>query len=159
MAKTTPCFAHSGLREILPRTGDSTHRPPCAQQRLRTLLPGVRSHEETVNHGSLMVIFQDYQFRLRNLAVLTRLEEIRRKRFEEDELVCKSFCCSGVKASFRKTQKQKLLQVTEKKRQCQYLGLRPRVFTRILTHISDCVLVCLLIIITVPRTTSSFVYS
>jgi hypothetical protein len=83
-----------------------------------------------VNHGSLMVIFQDYQFRLRNLAVLTRLEEIRRKRFEEDELVCKSFCCSGVKASFRKMQKQKLLQVTEKKRQCQYLGLRPRLYTR-----------------------------
>jgi hypothetical protein len=44
-----------------------------------------------MNHGSLLVIFQDYHYRKRNLAGLTRLEEIRRKRFEEDELVCKSF--------------------------------------------------------------------
>jgi hypothetical protein len=46
----------------------------------------------------------------------------------EIRLNSKSFCGSGVKASFRKTLKQKLLQVTEKKRQSQYLGLRPRLF-------------------------------
>ena len=46
----------------------------------------------------------------------------------EMKLIYKSFCSSGVKASFRKTLKQKLLQVTEKKRQSQYLGLRPRLF-------------------------------
>jgi hypothetical protein len=46
----------------------------------------------------------------------------------EIQLIYKSFCSSGVKASFRKTLKQKLLQVTEKKRQSQYLGLRPRLF-------------------------------
>ena len=74
----------------------------------------------------------------------------------EIRLIYKSFCGSGVKASFRKTLKQKLLQVTEKKRQSQYLGLRPRLFyhnhyvdlglrPRMFTHnhndTSDCVLV------------------
>jgi len=58
----------------------------------------------------------------------------------EMQLNFKSFCGSGVKASFRKTLKQKLLQVTEKKRQSQYLGLRPRLFFHNHNDTSDCVL-------------------
>jgi hypothetical protein len=39
-AKNAPCFAYYGLRNFVPRFWFPTLRPPCAQQRLLTLLPG-----------------------------------------------------------------------------------------------------------------------
>jgi hypothetical protein len=62
------------------------------------------------NHASQAVIFQDYHLIKRNIAGLTA--EFKKKKCRGMGFY-KSFCCSGVKASFRKTLIQKLLQSYE----------------------------------------------
>jgi hypothetical protein len=63
-----------------------------------------------VNHASQAVIFQDYHSIKRKVAGLTA--EFKKKKCSGMGIYT-SFCCSGVKASFRKTLIQKLLQSYE----------------------------------------------